>query len=49
MYDGTCLILIDRKGGTKGKYKEPKEELVFTRFATSLSAHAIAYAKTKSE
>jgi hypothetical protein len=49
MYDGTCLILTDRKGGAKGKYSEPNEELAFARFATSLSAHAIAYAKSRSK
>ena len=47
MYDGTCLILTDREGGSKGKYSEPNAELSFARFATSLSAHAIAYAKSR--
>jgi len=47
MYDGACLILTDRDGGLKGQYKEPNDELAFIRFATSLSAHATAFAKSR--
>lgn len=47
LYDGTCLILSDRTGGLKGKFSEPNSEFSFTTFATSLSAHAMAYAKLR--
>lgn len=47
LYDGTCLILSDITGGLKGKYTEPNPEFSFAAFATSLSAHAIAYAKMR--
>lgn len=44
-YDGTCLLLSEQASGLKGKYKEPNPEFGFARFATSLSAHAMAYVK----
>ena len=47
LYDGTCLILSDKKGGLKGKFTEPNQEFSFATFATSLTAHAIAYAKMR--
>lgn len=47
LYDGTCLILSDKTGGLKGKFTEPNPEFSFATFATSLSAHAIAYAKMR--
>ena len=47
MYDGTCLILTDRSGGLKGQFTEPNEEFSFSAFATSLSAHAMAYANIR--
>jgi hypothetical protein len=47
LYDGTCLILSDKAGGLKGKFTEPNPEFSFTNFATSLSAHAIAYARKR--
>ena len=47
LYDGTCLILSDRRGGLKGKFTEPNQELSFATFAASLTAHAIAYAKMR--
>ena len=49
LYDGTCLILSDKMGGLKGKYTEPNPEFGFATFATSLSAHAIAYAKLRNK
>ena len=49
LYDGTCLILSDKTGGLKGKYTEPNPEFGFATFATSLSAHAIAYAKLRNK
>jgi hypothetical protein len=48
LYDGTCLILSNRKNGQKGKFTEPNPEFSFSMFATSLSAHAAAYAKRRS-
>jgi hypothetical protein len=45
LYDGTCLILSSKIGGMKGELTEPNPELSFFIFATSLSAHAMAYAK----
>jgi len=47
LYDGTCLILSDRAGGLKGGFTEPNSEFSFTTFATSLTAHAIAYARLR--
>jgi hypothetical protein len=47
LYDGTCLLLSEKSGGLKGKYTEPNSEFGFTTFATSLIAHAIAYAKMR--
>lgn len=47
LYDGTCLILSDKSGGLKGKFWEPNPEFSFATFATSLSAHAMAYAKLR--
>lgn len=47
LYDGTCLILSDKTGGLKGKFTEPNPEFSFAVFATSLSAHATAYAKLR--
>ncbi len=47
LYDATCLLLSDRDGGLRGKYSEPNQEINFQNFATSLSAHAIAYAKMR--
>jgi len=48
LYDGTCLILSDEVDGLEGNYREPNPEFGFTAFATSLSAHAFAYAKWRS-
>jgi len=45
LYDATCFLMSSRSGGLKGRYTEPNEELGFKFFATSLTAHAIAYAK----
>lgn len=47
LYDGTCLILSDRKGGLKGKFTEPNQEFSFATFAASLTAHAMAYANMR--
>lgn len=47
LYDGTCLILSDRVGGLRGDFTEPNPEFGFAAFATSLTAHAMAYAKMR--
>lgn len=47
LYDATCLLLSTQNEGLQGKYSEPSEELSFTKFAMSLMAHAMAYAKSQ--
>lgn len=47
LYDATCMILSDNIGGLKGQFTEPNPEINFTTFATSLSAHAMAYARMR--
>lgn len=47
LYDATCLLLSDRENGLNGGYFEPNEEIGFKTFATSLSAHAMAFAKMR--
>lgn len=49
LYDATCLILSDKTGGLKGRFTEPNSEFSFANFATSLSAHASAYAKMRQQ
>jgi len=45
LYDGACLLLSTKEGGLQGDFQISNEELSFTRFATSLMAHAMAFAK----
>jgi len=45
LYNAACFIMSDKKGGLRGKYKEPSEELSFGMFAKSLIAHALTFAK----
>ena len=47
LYDATCFLMSNKTVGRKGGYSEPNEELGFKSFATSLSAHAMAYAKMR--
>lgn len=47
LYDSTCLILSDKVGGLKGKCSEPNAEFGFEAFATSLTAHASAFARMR--
>ena len=47
LYDGACLLLSNGKDGVQGKYHETNKELQFQSFATSLMAHAIAFAKMR--
>ncbi len=49
LYDGACLIMSDKTGGLKGKFTEPNPEFNFTTFATSLTAHAVAYSRLRKE
>lgn len=39
LYDATCLLLSDQAGGANGGYREPSEEISFTNFVASLTAH----------
>jgi len=47
LYDSTCFLMSNETDGLRGGYTEPNEELSFKSFATSLSAHAIAYSKMR--
>ena len=47
LYDATCLLLSNRDDGLMGLYSEPNQETNFKNFATSLSAHAIAFSKMR--
>lgn len=49
LYDAACLILSDAKGGVRGEYSEPSAEVGFRNFAASLTAHALAFARTRRE
>jgi hypothetical protein len=48
LYDGACLLLSTAKGGKKGQYREPADELSFAKFSGSLLARAMAFAKNRS-
>jgi hypothetical protein len=45
LYDSACLLLSDKRGGRKGAYLEPLEELSFRSFIASLLGHATAQVK----
>lgn len=45
LYDSTCFLLSDPKGGRKGIYREPLIELGFDNFMRSLLARALAISK----
>ena len=47
LYDATCFLMSNEAVGLKGGYSEPNEELGFKSFATSLTAHAMAYAEMR--
>lgn len=47
LYDSTCLLLSNKVGGLKGDFTEPNAEIGFKAFATSLTAHALAYSKMR--
>ena len=44
-YDSACLLMSNETDGIKGGYSEPNEEIGFKFFATSLTAHAAAFAE----
>jgi hypothetical protein len=44
LYSAACLIVSDKEGGLRGRYREPSSELSFTNFVGSLSAHALGHA-----
>ena len=46
LYDGTCFIMSDKTSGQRGKYREPSDELAFSRFAESLLGRALAAIRT---
>src|SRR3984885_6284445 len=47
LYDSACFLLSDAKNGLKGRYREPAAELGFQNFVGSLTAKAIAVAKSE--
>lgn len=48
LYESTCMLLSRRREGLEsGAYSEPSKELSFQKFAASLMAKAIAFAKTR--
>jgi len=47
LYDATCFLMSNKADGINGGYSEPNEELRFKSFATSLTAHAIAFARMR--
>ena len=47
LYNGVSLLLSNAKDGKKGEFRTPAEELSFRAFATSLTAHAAAFAKMR--
>lgn len=48
LYDAACFLLSDRLGGPKGLFMEPVSELNFGNFVSSLTARAIAFARSRS-
>lgn len=48
LYDGASLLLTSAKGGKRGEFTSPNQELGFRQFAAGLSAHAMAYAQSRS-
>jgi hypothetical protein len=47
LYDAACFLMSNATDGPKGLYREPAPELNFQNFIVSLTAKAIAAAKTK--
>lgn len=47
LYDAACFFTSTQDGGSKGRYRQPNEELSIRNFAVSLHAKATAFAKLK--
>ncbi len=47
LYNVSAFLLSDKKGGTKGIYREPAEDLTFGIFSKSLIAHVGVYGTSK--
>ncbi len=47
LYDAACFLMSNATDGPKGLYREPAAELSFQNFIASLTAKAIAVAKSK--
>jgi len=47
LYDAACFILSEPDAALRGDFKEPSPELSFENFVASLTARAIAYARTR--
>ena len=45
LYDSACLLMFNETDGLQGGFSEPSEEIAFKFFATSLTAHATAFAE----
>lgn len=46
LYDAACFLMSNAAGGPRGLYSEPIQELSFRNFIASLTAKAIAVART---
>lgn len=47
LYDAACFLLSPSKGGRRGEFTEPCEEVSFFKFASSLMGHAAGYARLR--
>lgn len=47
LYDAACFLMSNAKDGPNGLYREPSAELTFQNFVESLTAKAIAVARSK--
>jgi hypothetical protein len=47
LYDAACFLMSNATDGPKGLYREPSAELTFQNFVASLTAKAIAVAKSQ--
>jgi len=47
LYDSACFLMSNATDGINGGYKEPAPELCFQNFVESLTAKAIAVAKSQ--
>lgn len=47
LYDAACFFTSNAKGGARGVYAQPNQELSIRNFAISLYARAVAFARLK--